>query len=487
MQMKTQVAVLLLLLTTTLGAQSLRERIERVENGLTFPRTLEVGQEIITTNINQRLADNNIHGASVAVVSEGKIDWTKAYGVTEAGSSNPVTTETLFQCASIGKVITAIAVLKLVDEGKIELDENVNNKLLRWRIEESENTATQKVTLRHLLSHSAGLTDDYGFPGYTPGDQIPTVLQILNNDPIANTNKNLEVKAVPGKVERYSGAGYLIIQLLIEDLSGLSFADYVQQNIFDQLKMLQSTYDYELIVNGSVTIANGHLSNGKPLKNKKYHVYPEQAAAGPWTTAEDLAKLILGIQQMLKGEAGSILSQELAQTFLTAQINNKGLGVNLKGVVQPEAFWHAGQNLGYTALFYGLIEKGEGAVILLNSDGGESLMQEFISSVAMEYNWPVMQTYEPLEIPDELVSDLVGKYRSADQSKELAITEKKGLLYLAANGSKKGHQLYRISSNDYTFKDAQDYYRISFNVEGGNYILVYAESIGKVIELEKIE
>lgn len=485
--MKASIFVVLLMVCSVCRSQTLETKIANVEDGLTFPMTVPYGKEIIKKSIEQRLKEHKIPGASVAIVNNGKIEWSKAYGVTEEGSSNPVTTETLFQCASIGKVITALAVLKLVEEGKIDLDEDVNNKLQRWKIKENESTATQKVTLRHLLSHSAGLTDDYGFLGYDPKDEIPTLLQILNNDPSANTKKTLDIKTLPGKVERYSGGGYLIIQLLIEDISQSSYADYVQQHVFDPLQMTHSTYDYQPDKHLEASIAAGHRSNGKVLTNKKYNIYPEKGAAGPWTTAEDLAKLIIGIQNALNDEANPILSQALTEELLTAQINNKGLGINLKGIEKPEAFWHAGQNLGYTALFYGLTERGNGAVILLNTDGGERVMQEFITSVAHEYNWPVMKTYQSLEISKELQTQLTGKYINADQSTILSIEQKKESLVVKPSGSKKGYRLYKIGDNRYTFKDAQDYYRLSFNLEKDNATLVYAKSIGKMIELKKIE
>ncbi|OEJ99905.1 serine hydrolase domain-containing protein [Roseivirga misakiensis] len=482
--MKAQITLVFLLLVNIVYTQKIEERIERVENGLTYAITSPVEKEITQSNIIQRLRENKIQGASVAIVNNGQIEWSKAYGVTDGGNSNPVTTETLFQCASIGKVITALAALKLVEDGKIDLDEHVNNKLQRWKINTNE---SQKVTLRHLLSHSAGLTDDYGFLGYNPEDEIPTLLQILNNDPIANTKKSLEVKTSPGKTERYSGGGYLIIQLLIEELSGLSFADYVQKHVFEPLQMIRSTYDYRPDKNFELSIASGHRSNGKSLKNKKYNIYPERAAAGPWTTAEDLAKLIVGIQGAFNSKANPILKQESTQELLSIQINNKGLGVNLKGIDKPEAFWHAGQNLGYTALLYGLIEKGQGAVILLNSDGGERLMQEFITSVALEYDWPVMKSYRSLEIPKKLQSELIGKYVNTDQNLTLLINAKKGILILTPLGAKKGNQIYRISENRYTFKDSQDYYKLSFNSENGNITMIYTESIGKTLELKKID
>ena len=224
----------------------------------------------------------------------------------------------------------------------------------------------------------------------------------------------------------------------------------------------------------------GHHANGKPLKKKSYHIYPEKAAAGPWTTAEDLAKLIIGIQE------NKVLNSEMTQKWMTPFINHKGLGVNLKGVDQPHAFWHAGQNLGYTGLVYGSLDEGNGAVVLVNSDGGERFLQEFISSVASAYNWKVMKTYKAINMTKEEMSRLVGIYKSIDASTGLSIKQKKGKLFVEPSNSKERVQLYKIGPNHFTFKDAQDYYKLVFTVTNGQVKeLIYTKSIGQKIHFKK--
>ncbi|MEM1259643.1 MAG: serine hydrolase domain-containing protein [Bacteroidota bacterium] len=485
--MKHVFGVLLTLCLTVIQAQSLETRIQGVELGLSFPKITSPNQPLKTKDIITRLNDFNIPGASVAVLHNGKIDWSKAYGITDVSNPDQVTTETLFQCASVGKIITALSILKLVDEGKIALDENVNNKLKRWKIGDNKFTAEQVVTLRHLLSHSSGLADEYGFLGYAPDREIPDVLEILNNGPKSNAKKSLSVKNIPGKQENYSGGGYLIVQLLIEDLSGKTFAEYVQDNIFNVLAMTHTTYSHKPDEQLGFKVARGHKGNGKVFKNKKYHIYPEKAAAGPWTTAEDLAKIALAIQGNLKNESNSLLSRELISEFITPQINRRGLGVHLRGVNRPLAIWHAGQNLGYTGLFYALTEKGDGAIILVNSEGGEIMIQEFISSVANEYQWPIMKSYQALEEFEEKKSALVGTYEDSSKLKRFSIELLNDQLFVKIPNSKKGEALYKINENHYTFKDAQDYYKLSFNHKSNKIISVsYTESIGKTVELEKV-
>ncbi|MEO0570685.1 MAG: serine hydrolase domain-containing protein [Bacteroidota bacterium] len=477
----------LLLGTQYVLSQEVEKRIQHVENGLTFQTIVPNGREIPVGNLAQKLKEYRVPGASVAVVHDGKIQWSKAYGKMTSNGPSPITTETLFQAASIGKVITALAALKVVEEGKIDLDENINNKLMGWKVKENENTKTEKVTLRRLLSHSAGLTDDYGFLGYSPKDNIPSAVQILKNEYPAKTKKSLAIKTVPGQVERYSGAGYVIIQVLIEDISGNPFSQYVQEHILDPFGMVHTTYDNNPDTNLGSAIASGHLANGKSLKNKKYNIYPEKAAAGPWTTAEDLARLLIGIQKMIHGENTTFINRDLIDEFLSPQINHKGLGVNLKGLEKPVAFWHAGQNLGYTGLLYGLMEQGNVAVILLNSDGGEILAQEFITSVAHEYNWPVMKSYTSQGYSRELKAKLIGKYKGPDSPTILVIEENNGVMTLRPSSSKKGHPLLKIDENQYTFQDAQDYYKLSFTFEDAHCIMTYVEGPGKTMQMEKLD
>ena len=484
--MKILISSLLLTFSLSTLSQDLDQRIQNVENGLHKQSIFLNDSKPTFKSLEEKMKDYKIPGASVAVINDGEVAWTKVYGIRNK-NGDLVTTSTLFQCASIGKVITSLAVMKLVQEGKLDLDENVNNKLSKWKLPENELTKQQPVTLRHLLSHSAGLTDDYGFLGYGPKDVIPTLLQILDNEAPAKTKKSLEVKTLPGSTERYSGGGYLIIQLLIEEVTEMSFSKYITQNIFNPLKMNSSNYEFRPDETSNLAIASGHLSNGRPLKNKSYHIYPEQAAAGPWTTTEDIAKLILGIQSSINGEDDSIIKKELVAEYLSPQINNKGLGVNLKGIDKPEAFWHAGQNLGFTGLAYGLTGSRDGAVVLVNSDGGERFIQEFITSVASEYRWPIMRSYGANKISDELKEKLVGSYRDEKTNKNLSIVLEDDQLYMKVGEAKKGHQLFSIGTNHYTFKDAQDYYKLSFKTqEDETTHLVYTESIGKTLVLKKV-
>jgi CubicO group peptidase (beta-lactamase class C family) len=173
-----------------------------------------------------RMAHYNVPGVSIAVINNNQVEWTKGYGVLEAGRSEPVTPGSLFQPASIAKLVVAVTALRYVERGALDLDEEVNRGLVSWRVPENEFTAAESVTLRRLLSHSAGVTVG-GFRGYALGEEVPGLRQILNGEWPANSPP-VRVNIVPGTQHRYSGGGYVIVQQLLEDLTGRSFPAIVQ-------------------------------------------------------------------------------------------------------------------------------------------------------------------------------------------------------------------------------------------------------------------
>lgn len=490
MKQKILFPVLIIILIPLFGFSQTAENglIDNVENGLVKQTIVPFGEHIQTGNIYDRLKAYKVNGVSIAVIDNYQIAWAKTYGVADNSKQNPVTAETLFQCASIGKVITSLVALSLVREHKIGLDENVNNKLISWKIEENEFTKNEKVTLRRLLSHSAGLSDDYGFEGYEPGDEIPSLLQILRNERPSNAKKEIKVTTIPGTVERYSGGGYLIIQQLIQDISGQSFDSYVQEHVFSKLDMDHTTYNFMPDVHLGLPIARGHYKNGKVDKKKEYHIYPEMAAAGPWTTATDLAKLVIQIQKEYKGNSDLIIGQELCREMLTPQINYKGLGVHLKGAEKPEAFWHAGNNAGYIGLLYGIISAGQGAVVLTNSDSGENLSLEIITGIANAYNWPVMKTLSAMEVSKEEIQNYVGSYQS-ESGTTIIIGENSNGLFLIPSSPKKELTLSKTADNEFTLPEASDYIKIFFDrTPDGTVVGVnFTQNMGRTDHLTKTE
>ena len=391
-------------------------RIGAVENSLK-PAMYEKGKPPVSMNILDRMKHYHVPGVSVAVINEGKIEWAKGYGLKEAGGQDPVTPETLFQAASISKPVTALGVLSLVEKGILDLDAPVNEKLVSWKVPENEFTKKEKVTLRRLLTHSAGLTVS-GFPGYAASEQIPTPVQVLNGEKPANTPP-VRVDTVPGSQWRYSGGGFLVTQVLTADVSGRPFPDYMKTTVLDPLGMDHSTFEQPLPSDKSARAASGHEMNGEAVKGR-WHVYPELAAAGLWTTPSDLCRLAIELQKSASGESNKVISREMAGKMLTPGTGNWGLGIGLGAPTTEErrSFSHGGGNKGFICMLFAFVHKGQGAVIMTNSDNGNGLVTEILRGLSSVYGWAILQPKEVslVKTTPEKLAPYIGDYRSADAS-----------------------------------------------------------------------
>ncbi len=337
------------------------------------------------TSIWDRLAYYHIPSVSLAIIHEGKVAWVKAYGLSDKEKDLSANENTLYQAASISKFISAIAALELVEEGKLHLDQPVNEQLISWKIPENEWTKQRKVILRDLLSHQGGLTVS-GFPGYLVNSHLPTIYQSLEGIKPANTVP-IRVENRPGVQWKYSGGGYLILQLLMTDITHLPFNTLMQKKLFEPLRMARSTFAQPLPQRLEGEAATGYLEDGSPVKGR-WHVYPELAAAGLWSTPTDLAKCAIAIQECYQGKRASPLSQKMTREMLTPQINQWGLGPKVEGKGENLRFLHAGNNEGFTALLMAYANRGEGVVIMTNGHQKGAFIQEVLENIALFYQWP---------------------------------------------------------------------------------------------------
>jgi CubicO group peptidase (beta-lactamase class C family) len=390
-------------------------RIRAVENNLR-PALYVKGKPLPAMNILERMAHYHVPGVSVAVINKGKIEWAKGYGVKEAGGNDPVTPETLFQAASVSKPVTALAALRLVEKGILELDAPVNDKLASWKVPENEFSAKEKVTLRRLLTHSAGLTVS-GFPGYSVSEPIPTPVQVLNGEKPTNTPP-VRCDMVPGSQWRYCGGGFVVTQVLLADVSGRPFQEYMKTTVLGPLGMTRSTFAQPLPRDQADQAASGHEMNGEVVAGR-WHVYPELAAAGLWTTPSDLCRLAIELQKSVAGESNKIISREMAGKMLTAGTGDWGLGMGLGGQTEEgkKSFSHGGGNKGFICMLFAFVHKGQGAVVMTNSDNGNDLVFEILRSLAAVYDWSILHPKEAsvIEILPEKLTPYVGDYRAADE------------------------------------------------------------------------
>jgi CubicO group peptidase (beta-lactamase class C family) len=330
-----------------------------------------------------RMREGNIPGLSLAIIRDGRIAKAQGHGVADKTSQIPVTPDTLFQAASISKVLAALAALRLVEEGRLFLDEDVNNQLLSWKVPENARTKTRKVTLRGILSHTAGLTV-HGFPGYATDSPVPTLVEILDGKGATNTEA-VRVNIEPGGNARYSGGGYTVLQLLIEDVTGQPFSEFMRGAVLKPLGMASSTFDQPLPQELADKAATGHHQNGRAVTGR-WHVYPEMAAAGLWTTASDLARCAIGIQQSLAGKSNKVISQSMTRQMLTRQADNYGLGVLLEGGEKAPVFHHGGRNCGFDSVLVAQANSGNGVAALINSNDDSKAVVDILKIIAKYYH-----------------------------------------------------------------------------------------------------
>jgi CubicO group peptidase (beta-lactamase class C family) len=366
-----------------------------------------------------RMRHYHVPGVSIALIDGGKIAWVRGYGVVDAASKTPVTPQTLFQAASLSKPVTAMAVLRLADQGKLSLTAPVNSLLRSWKL--PEGPFTPKVTLERILSHSAGLTVA-GFAGYPPGATLPTLLETLNGRPPAN-NKPVRAEVEPGTAFRYSGGGYEVAQQVLADVTGQPFGPFMQETILGPVGMQDSVFQEPLGAELAARAATGHDAEGAPLPGK-WHVYPELAAAGLCTTPSDLARFVIAVQKAHAGAPGALLSKAMASRMLTvASVGDLGIalgnGLGLfidqrgKGTFAHVSMEQPGGAEGFRALLVASTEGGYGLVVMTNADGGSKLADEIARGAAEVYGWkalavPPLKRAHPSE---EQMKKFVGRYR----------------------------------------------------------------------------
>jgi CubicO group peptidase (beta-lactamase class C family) len=349
-----------------------------------------------------------VPGMSIAIIDDFKVAWTKSYGVMDSTTSRPVTDSTLFQAASISKPVFTRAVLRLAELGEVKLDEDVNARLTSWKVPENAFTGTEKVTLRRLLSHSAGLTVS-GFPGYSADAPVPALVQILNGQKPANTAA-IRADVVPGTIWRYAGGGYTVMQQLLMDVTSRPFPPLLAELVLQPIGMTESTYEQPLPEARRAAAASGHRTDGSLLPGR-YHTYPEMAAAGLWTTPTDLARFLIEIQQALQGRS-KILTPGMARQMVTVQKGGYGLGLGLEGSGPSATFGHGGSNAGFKCQMTAFVEGGRGAIIMTNGDQGGRLGGEILRAVAAEYDWPSFRPRQKTVVTVEpaALAPLTGRY-----------------------------------------------------------------------------
>jgi CubicO group peptidase (beta-lactamase class C family) len=386
-----------------------QEYIGQVENGLRSEYFVK-GDKL--KSITEAMNEASIPGISIAIINNFDTVLSKGYGIGDIKVGLPVDKNTIFQAASISKPLTALAVMKLVQDGKLDLNEDINTYLKTWKLPESHLTAKNKVTLKNLLSHTAGVTV-HGFPGYCSEVKIPTLIQILNGEPPANTGK-IHVDTEPNTEFRYSGGGYTIIQQILIDQLQKPFEEIMYELILEPLGMTNSFYSSSPLDEKQCTNATtGHKGDGSQVACKR-HIYPEMAAAGLWTTPEDLAKFSMEVQKSLKGESNKILTRDFMEIMTTPILTGiYNLGLRNEKIGRELLLMHNGGNEGYSCSLMFHKEKGFGVIFMSNSDNGNKMRLPLIRSAAAAYGFhDILQPdYEITELSVEKMKLFQGNFK----------------------------------------------------------------------------
>ena len=445
-------------------------KIRAVENNLGLPIRIE-GDPNHT--MMERMKFYNIKGVSIAIIKDYKIEWVKAYGWADSAERRRATIGTLFQAGSVSKSLNGVGVLKVAQDKKLNIYADVNDYLTTWKFPYDSLSKRKKVTLANLLSHTAGL-GVHGFSGYERGDSIPTLIQILNGERPANT---AAVRSVfePGLKGQYSGGGTMISQLVVQDITKKPYDTFMWLNVLKPMGMKNSFYTQPAPESKQKLLASGYYSDGMEVKGK-YHIYPEQAAAGLWTNPSDLALYIIDTQLALAEKSSKVLSQDMTRLRLTPYIEKSAaLGVFIYKRGENTYFEHSGSDEGFVSEYYGSMEGGNGVVVMANTDNG-AILNEIINSVATVYEWKGF--YNPLKRPKiitvskNILESYVGEYKfKVDDKFYIKISFANGRFFYS-EPDWNGFELFAGAENDFFSKE---------NPVGITFI---KDSSGKVIELE---
>lgn len=456
-------------------------KIMVVENNLTEVKELIFEDSIITKyNILDRMKTYKIPSVSIALINNGKIEWSKTYGYADVEKKRLANKTTLYQVASITKSLNGLGIMKLVQEGKLSLTNDIRNYLKTWAFPDNEISKNKTITLKNLLSHTAGLSV-HGFIGYSSSDTIPTINQILNGVRPANNEPIKPIYPISEHFE-YSGGGYTVIRKILDDNISSNYDSLMTALVLKPLKMTNSTFSQPLS-HQYKNYAFGCDKEMQTLKGK-YYVYPEQAAGGLWSTATDIAKFVISIQNTLKGSSNSLLNKSLTEEMLTPILNDYGLGFGVVKKGGEKYFWHEGESFGYNSIYYGSFTTGKGVAILTNAypNNGQPFIQELLNSVAVTYGWK--DFYNPVKkklaiVSDSLLTKYIGDYYSENPQMKITISKNGNQLELTARRPEK---MYAIKTNIFFLASSpNDNCVFSSSKNDGNIDIIEVIQNGKTI------
>lgn len=378
------------------------------------PGILLLGEEFDGWTLTERMARAEAPAVAVSFVGPDGLAWTRAAGVLRAGGSTAAGPDTRFLAKSLAKPVTAFATLRLVEQGLLDLDAPLDRYLERWTLPDNEFTRAGKPTLRQLLAHRAGFTV-WGVPSYAPGDELPTLVQALKGEPPAEP-RAVTIDYEPGTQSRYSGGGYSVLQLLLEDVTGQNFPELMEHLVLAPIGMDHSQFNPGVPDYLQPVTASGH-ENGEQLEG--WEALVQMAAGGLITTAPDMGRFVAEVIRAHAGES-ELMSAGTAREMLTDHGDGRGLGFVVEGAADSLVFSHTGSGDGFRTLILGVPARGEGLAVMVNADGvraGE-LRQEIVRAVAVDREWAGLEpeVRRVADVRRAWLERLAGHYEYSDGS-----------------------------------------------------------------------
>ncbi len=434
-------------------------RLARIEHGLA--PEVRVKGESGGKSLEEQMRVHHTPGVSMAIIHDFRVVSVKAYGVADAATGAPMTDTTLMEAASVSKMVTALAALKEVEAGKIPLDANVNQTLRSWHVPENEFTRAVPVTLKHLLSHSAGTN----VPSLSQeGVPAPTLLEVLDGKP-PSLNRPVRVDVAPGTTFRYSGGGTTVVQQLLVDVEAHPFPELMNDVLLAPLGLTHSMFATPVQSTRWPSVARGHDYDATVV-DPQFQIWTGCAAGGLWSTPEDLAKLLVEVQLGLRGQS-KLVSKEVASRLTTpVRLVDGTISMALGAFVERHGngvyFGHDGLGIGFMTIARASAN-GEGAVVMANSQASGPLLLELLRSIAAEYAWDgwVMPPIDVVRVDPAHLGALSGRY-GADKNDSLRVVVKNDHLEVE-QPFRKVLEILAVAPNEYISRE--DGIRFTFSTD----------------------
>lgn len=372
-----------------------------------------LGESENFSSIEDKMLAYNIPALSLAVINQGEIEWADVYQNTNFSDEQKLSSSSIFQAASLSKPVTFLAALRMHSAGEIDLDKNIEDYLKDFELPQGKQTAENPVTFRNLFAHTSGITPG-GYQGYAKDLVVPSDIDILRGTEGVNSPA-INVITLPNETLAYSGGAYTLAELALQDIYNDEFSNIMEKWILEPAGMKHSEFTQPLPASKANQVAKGYVQSGDVLDGG-WRNHPEQAAAGLWSNATDMAKFLIEIYNAYQGKK-SIFSQSDIKSILSQERDGQVYGFILNRSGDDVSITHYGGNAGYRTGMTIDLTSGNGLVYLINSDNGGALGNELFLSASQVYNWHQFKqtSVSRKQVPPNELKQLSGEYKWNNQ------------------------------------------------------------------------